>query len=448
MSRCMARSYLLSLGIALLVFLVSSCGDSSDTTGPSQGSGALVYRSDMERDPAPDISDLEGLVRGNHELALDLYHALTEEEEGNYLISPLSIRMAFGMVYGGARGETQEQIAEVLRFMLAQDDLHTAFNALDLALQERNLPAGNAWGEEQGPVELYVANRFWGRIEYPFIDEYLDLLARNYGCGVHAVDFLHAWEKARETINLWVENQTRERIKDLLPPGSVDSQTVAVLTNAVYLKAPWAVPFAEFLTADGPFYLLDGGEVTVPMMQQDEWHPYYEDADCQAVELPCRGEELAMVIILPSPGQFTRFETDLDVERLGEILTCLEANREVLLTLPKFSFGSGFSLKKTLHRMGMTVPFERFGADFGGMVDLSRLPPGYNVYISDAFHKTFVGVDEKGVEAAAATAVVMGEATSISPTVALRVDRPFLFLIRDRGTGAILFVGRVLDPTA
>jgi len=212
--------------------------DVSDTTGPGESSGSAVYDSDLERDRTHDASDLEELVRGNHELALNLYHTLTEEEEGNYLISPLCIRMAFGMVYGGARGETEEQIAEVLRFILTQDDLHAAFNALDLALQERNLPPGVVWGEEQGPVELCIANSLWGRIGYPFIDQYLDLLALNYGCGVRAVDFLNAWEEARETINLWVEDQTQERIKDLLPTGSVDSSTVAVLTNALYLKAP------------------------------------------------------------------------------------------------------------------------------------------------------------------------------------------------------------------
>ncbi len=448
MSRHMTRSCLLCLGILLAALLAAGCGGSSDTTGPDDDSGPPVYSSDLDRDPAPDMSDLEQLVRGNHEFALNLYHTLTEEEEGNYLISPLSIRMTFGMVYGGARGETDEQIAEALRFVLPQDDLHTAFNALDLALQERNLPPGVVEGEEQGPVELFTANSLWARIEYPFIEEYLDLLALNYGCGVYAVDFLHAWEEARETINLWVENRTRERIKDLLPAGSVDSSTVAVLTNALYLKAPWALPFHESLTADSLFYLLDGGEVTVAMMNQDEWHPHYADADCQAVELPCRGEELAMVIILPGPGLFTRFETDLDVERLDEILAGFELDRKVVLTLPKFSFESDFSLKSTLQRMGMTVPFEPFGADFGGMVDLSQLPPGYNVYIKNVFHKTFVGVDERGVEAAAATAIVMGEATSSPPMVALRVDRPFLFLIRDRETGAILFLGRVLDPTA
>jgi len=416
----------------LAVFLLSGCGESS--AGPDYGQADWqTLRSDLDRNLSPDItgSELEELIHGNREFAIALYHQLGSGE-GNLLLSAFSIRLAFAMVYGGARGDTEIQIAETMRFTLDQSRLHNAFNALDLALADRNLPAT----DDEDPVELHIANAFWGQSGLPFLQTYLDLLALNYGAGLETLNFAVDPEACRRVINDWVAEKTRDRILDLLPPGSINSLTIAVLTNAVYMKAPWANPFESEATSDGTFHLSDGSAVTVPMMHQAEDLRYTEGAGYKALEMPYLGQELSMIFLLPGEGQFSTFESGLNAEMLGEILTGLDF-QSVAVTLPKFSFESVFRLKDVLMAMGMIVPFG--DADFSGMLE------GGGIFISDAYHKTFIDVNEKGTEAAAATAIAMAQGMVI-PDIEFTADRPFIFLIMDRTTGAILFMGRVTDP--
>jgi len=403
----------------------------------SQAAGGELLQSDEPRETAPEVSasDEATLVEGNSAFAFDLYQEL-KDEEGNLFYSPYSISLALAMTYGGARGETEAQMADALRFSLLQNQLHPAFNALALELDSRG---EGAQGKDGEGFRLNIVNAIWGQQDYVFLSDFLDLLATNYGAGLRVLDFINAPEESRVTINDWVADQTEGRIEDLIPQGLINSMTRLVLTNAIYFNAAWEYPFEEDFTRDGIFYLLDGGEVTVPMMGQTELFGYAEGDGYQAVELPYDGGELSMVILLPASGQFETFEAALDALQVDGIIGSLE-NRQVDLTMPRFESDSSFSLQDTLSAMGMPVAFSD-SADFSGMTGNNEL------FIADVVHKAFVSVDEEGTEAAAATAVVM-ELTAMPDTVEVTIDRPFIFLIRDIETGTILFVGRTLDPSA
>ena len=287
---------------------------------------------------------------------------------------------------------------------------------------------------------MNIVNTIWGQKDYQFLTTFLNLLAENYGAGLRTMDFVNAPEESLITINNWVSDQTEGRIEDLIPQGLISALTRLVLTNAIYFNAAWQYPFSEDMTRDGPFYLLDGGEVTVPMMRQTESFGYTEGDGYQAVELPYDGRELSMIILLPQAGQFETFEGSLDAQWVGAIVKDLKSKR-VALTMPRFEFESGFSLKEILAMMGMPLAFYG-GADFPGMTG------NRDLFIADVVHKAFVSVDEAGTEAAAATAVVM-ELTAVPETpVEVTVDRPFVFLIRDIETDTILFVGCVVNPSA
>jgi serpin B len=348
------------------------------------------------------------------------------------------------MTYAGARGETEEQMADALHFTLPQDDLHPAFNALDQELARRGEGAeGKDEADKQHPegFRLNIANAVWGQKDYAFLEAFLDALATNYGAGLRVLDFAGAPEESSVTINEWVSEETEGRIENLIPQGAIDSLTRLVLTNAIYFNAAWANPFGKGATQDGPFTLLDGGEVTVPMMRRAESFGYARGEGYQAVELPYDGREMSMVILLPERDGFEAFEDSLGAEQVQAIAEDLEYG-QVVLTMPKFEFDSGFSLNQALEAMGMPAAFSA-GADFSGMTGSKDL------FISDVLHKAFVSVDEEGTEAAAATAeVVKLVAKPVESPVAVTIDHPFLFLIRDIETGAILFVGRVVDPGA
>ena len=400
-------------------------------------SGELI-KSDKQRVTSPDVSetDLALLVEGNSAFAFDLYQAL-REEDGNLFYSPHSISLALAMTYAGARGETAQQMADALHFILSQDRLHPAFNWLDIELASRG---EGAEGKDEGGFRLNIVNAIWGQKDYEFLSEFLDILAENYGAGLRPLDFIKAPEESRITINNWVSEQTEGRIEDLIPQGLIDTWTRLVLTNAIYFNAAWQYPFSEDMTEDGPFYLLNGAEVSVPMMRQTESFGYAEGDGYQAVELPYDGRELSMVILLPRAGQFEAFEGSLDTHRVDGIVRGL-GHKRVALTMLKFEFESEFRLKKALSDMGMPDAFLWEVADFSGMTG------NRDLFIADVIHKAFVSVDEAGTEAAAATAVVMPTAMPPEEPVEVTVNRPFILLIRDIETGAILFVGRVVDPS-
>ena len=402
-----------------------------------QVAGELLM-SDKPRETSPNVGedDLALLIEGNSAFAFELYRAL-RDQEGNLFYSPHSISVALAMTYAGARGETAQQMADTLEFLLEQERLHPAFNWLDAELASRG---EGAQGKDGEGFRLNIVNAIWGQKDYSFLSTFLDVLAENYGAGLRILDFVTEPEESRLAINDWVSDQTEGRIEDLIPQGAIDALTRLVLTNAIYFNAAWAYPFDEDMTADGPFYLIDGGQVTVPMMEQTEAFGYTDGEGYQAVELLYDGDELSMVILLPEDGQFEVFEEGLQADKISDIIGGLQLT-EVALTMPQFEFDSEFSLKDTLAEMGMPIAFSG-AADFSGMTG-SR-----DLFISEVLHKAFVSVDEAGTEAAAATAVIMRETAMPGQPVEVTLDHPFIFLIRDIEMGAILFVGRVMNPGA
>ncbi len=409
----------------------------SPTDTPASPAASFA-KSEQQRMLQPAVSGeaLQTLVGGNNAFALDLYQSL-RTEDGNLFYSPYSISIALAMTFGGARGNTEAQMADVLHFDLSQADLHAAFNRLDLDLTQR----GAAQNKQEQPLQLNIANAVWAQRDYPFLPEYLDLVAMNYGAGIHLADFVTQADQAVDEINQWVSDQTEERIQDILSPGALDAMTRMVLANAIYFKAGWQTTFDENSTVPAPFYLLDGSEVQVDMMNNEEKFPYLRGENYQAVELPYSGGTAAMDIILPDEGQFEAFEASLDWPTLETILAGMD-RAELKLQMPKFTFRNQFSLASQLAGMGMAEAFE------GGLADFSGMDGQHDLYIGDVIHQAFVAVDENGTEAAAATLVII-ELTSIEPVedvIELTIDRPFFFLIRDLESGQILFVGRVFNP--
>jgi serpin B len=400
-------------------------------------------------DPATDPEVVEDLladqIRGNVEFALDLLAVLRDQrDDPNLFVSPYSVSVALAMTYAGARGETAAEMADALGFVLDREDLHPAFASLEAEFARRNedgkdAEVRTASGDDEtdpGPAfELTTANSAWGQEEFPFREEFLDLLDAYYGAGLQLADFAGDPEAARERINAWVAEHTGGRIEDLLPRGSIDEATRLVLTNAVYFSARWEIPFSEDATEDRPFTALDGSTARVPTMHNELKATYAEIEGHQLVELPYANGETSMVVVLPAEGEFEAFEESLTVDRLAIMLE--RASRaQVTLALPKFEVESAFSLVKALQDLGV----ERA---FGPAADLSGMSEE-DLFVSDVVHQSFVSVDERGTEAAAATAAIVAE-TALTEQVEMTVDRPFLFYVRDRPTETPLFFGRVTD---
>jgi serpin B len=405
-------------------------------TGCTGTASAGLIESDKERITSPDVSstDESTLVDGNNAFAFDLLQEL-KSEDGNIFYSPYSISLALAMTYAGARGETATQMADTLHYNLSQDKLHPAFNYLDIELAKRG---EGAKGKDDEGFRLNIVNAIWGQKDFTFLPEFLDTLAENYGAGLRLLDFIGETEKARVTINDWVSDETEARIQDLIPRGQLDAATRLVLTNAIYFNAAWQHQFEESLTSDSPFHLLNGQDITVPMMKQTESFGYTSGDGYQAVELQYDGGELSMVILLPDPGEYESFESQLTAQKTSEIISGLHYT-QVALTMPKFEYESEFMMKDTLSRMGMPVAFGP-EADFSGMTGVKSL------YIDQVIHKAFVSVDESGTEAAAATAVDMKLTSMPAEPVKVTIDHPFIYFIRDIETGTVLFVGRIVNP--
>ena len=419
--------------IPLLCNVLAGCSSIPGTQAPDPD----VAASSVERDLAPEVpaADLAALVDGGVAFAFDLYHALRGSGE-NVFLSPLSVSYALAMTSAGARTRTLDQMEEVLRFPLDQAALHPAFNALDLELATRaELPEDDA-GDG---FALILVNSTWAQKDYPFLQPFLDTLGENYGAGVRLVDYRADPETARVAINGWVSDQTEGKIEELLPEGMVTADDRLTLVNAVYFLAPWAFPFDERLTVDAPFHLMDGSTVDVPTMQQTESFAYAQGDGYQAIELPYNGNQLAMTIILPAPGRFEEIEASLSPWFLANLVAAFRPQL-IHLALPRFSFEWEEELSETLSAMGMTDAFTPAAADFSGMDGTRELVIGY------VMHKAFVSVHEEGTEAAAATAVGMRMTAAPGTPIDLRVNRAFVFLLRDLETGALLFLGRVMDP--
>lgn len=424
----------------LLIALVAmSCG--SDDVVPADVGEA---KSDLERVTDPDISEsaVAQLAADNQRFAADLYSVI-REDDGNLIFSPYSISSALAMTYAGARGMTEEEMASALRWTLAQGELHPAFNKLDLDLESLGLATPAPGVGEGEPLRLSIANSVWGQAGLEVIQEFLDTLAVNYGAGLRTVDFVNAPEAARQAINDWVSEETAGRIKDLIPPSAIDDLTRLVLANAIYFKASWLDPFDPEETSDGAFHLLDGSEVTVPMMQKAALRTRHAEArGVQAVEIPYYPGNASFLLILPPEGGFESFEESLDADTIDGILSEL-SDADVDLRMPKFEFESDVDLKDPLKALGMEKAFDAEQADFRGIA----VEGVQNLYISDALHKALISVNEEGTEAEAATAVIVSD-QSAHPFAEVNADRPFVFLIRDNATGTVLFMGRVVDPSS
>lgn len=367
-------------------------------------------------------------------LAADLYRELAQHPD-DLVFSPYSVAVALAMARAGAKGQTAVEMDAVLHATVA-GDLDAGFNALERSLARR--PGTYPFGNIRVPLELATANQLWAQRGTDFGADFLDRLATHYGAGVRLVDYVRAREVARKTINEWVSEQTRARIPDLIKEGVLDELTRFVLTNAIYLKAKWTAPFPKQSTAPAPFRRLDGSETGVQMMRRGAHSAYAKGPGYEAVQLSYVGG-LSMIVIVPDIGSFRAVEDGLrDRQRLGQVIGGL-APRYVSLGLPRFEFRSAATLNAPLGRLGMPTAFTD-RADFSGISPRERL------LLKAVVHEAFIAVDEEGTEAAAATAVIGGATGGPSDIVTLTVDRPFIFLIRDDETGAILFMGRVLDP--
>ena len=397
-------------------------------------------------DPQVPVADSTTLASDNAAFAFAAYQQLITTNT-NLVFSPASISITLAMTYAGAATTTAAEMASALHFTLPPTQLHPAFNALDQTLTSR----GQGFlGGDGGPMQVNITNAIWAEQTYTFRSDFLDTLAANYGAGVNLLDIVNAPDPSRLTINAWVADQTNNKIQDLLPAGSIDSLTRLVLTDAVYFNAAWDTPFDPTNTDDGSFALLDGSSVTVKFMKAElnamngerSSLPAMQGTNFVAASLPYADQRLSLVLVVPDAGQFSQVESSLDATALGTLVAGL-VSQPVSLTLPRFKVETGTSLVKLLQTLGMTSAFIPGTADFSGMDGT------HNLFISDVIHKAFIDVVEKGTEAAAATAVVIRPNGAPLPSVGLVInaDRPFLYILRDQPTGAILFMGRVQDPS-
>jgi serpin B len=402
-----------------------ACAGGEKAADPLPEPPEVVYGSVKARDTSGKANgaDFTAVINGQNAFALRLLAALREAEPTrNLAVSGYSINQVMGMLYAGAAGATAEDIKKVLGWQMPPAQLHAAMNALDLELRSR-----------RGDVTLNIANRVWAQKGLPLLPAFLDVLTRDYGAPLAVADFAGASEAARAAINDWVSRSTESKIKELFPAGSINGNTILALVNALYLDAPWKYKFDPMQTRQAPFQRLDGTTAMVDMMHYDEFLPSASNQEWSAVEIPYKGDELSMVVIVPE--DLRRFETRLTPELLGEVLGAIKEGG-IHLSFPKVNFSFHASLRKTLEGLGLASLFT--GADLSGITG-SAGPS-----VESFEHEVFLDVDENGTKAAAATGAAIAD--SHGPTVS--VDRPFIFAIRDKPTGALLFLGRVVDPGA
>lgn len=380
--------------------------------------------------PWPSDSDAAAVVGGNNRFAFDLYARLAAEADGNLFFSPYSISTALAMTYAGARGNTETEMADTLHFALPQDRLHPALGSV----------IGDLNGGQREGYQLNVANRLWGQQGYGFLPEFLDVTREHYGAELAQVDFIGQTEPTRQTINQWVEEQTQQKIRDLIPAGALTPLTRLVLTNAIYFKSDWKYQFDPELTAEAPFWRTPDEQVNVRMMHQVGELKYAALPTFQMLELPYAAEDVSLLALLPNERDaLAELESWLTAETLNQSLEQLTP-KKVSVSLPKFGMTQKFGLSSVLASMGMSDAFDPGAADFSGINGEGDL------FISGVIHKAFIDLNEEGTEAAAATGVVVGTTSVDPPIPEFRADHPFLFLIRDNRTQSVLFMGRAAEP--
>ncbi len=386
------------------------------------------------------ISDV---VAANNRFAFDLYSQLNKEEDGNIFYSPYSISSALAMTYEGAEGQTADEMQSV--FHSPQDGI----------LRPNFAAIYNDINSGTRDYELRTGNALWVQQDYALLEDYKTVTERYYGGKAANLDFVQETEESRKTINRFIEEQTNNKIRDLIPQGFLDPMTRLVLTNAIYFKGTWEWQFDASLTRDQDFKVTPDKTVKVPMMYMDNDKAkfnYADLGDLQILEIPYKGGDVSMLVLLPEQGEEFDYETretieysytlediELSHEKLEEYKMQMAETKMDAIYLPKFEFDTKYFMKETLIAMGMPTAFS-MGADFSGMTG------NRDLFISFVIHQAYVRVDEQGTEAAAATAVGM-ELKAAMPSNVFRADHPFIFIIQQKDTGNILFLGKVVDPT-
>lgn len=397
---------------------------------------AVLFPFPYQPDQPPPANDtgsaqqgIQEVVDANNHFAFDIYSELNKAESGNIFYSPYSISAALAITYEGAKGQTAEEMKSVFHFPeigILRPNFAAIYNGINR-------------GEEA--YELRTGNALWIQQDYPLLEDYTGRVERYYGGKAANLDFAGETEESRQTINSFIEEQTNNKIKNLLPPGSLNALTRLVITNAIYFKGTWEWEFDKYDTREQDFKITPANIVKTPMMYMNPKKAtfYYADTgDLQILELPYKGEEISMLILLPKEN-LDSVESSLNLEKLNEYKTQMQETKLDSIYLPKFEFETKYTLNENLRALGMALAFDAGNADFSGMTTEEK------IWIDFVIHQAYVKVDEKGTEAAAATAV--GTVGSAMPMNIFKADHPFIFIIQQKDTGNILFMGRVTDPT-
>jgi len=421
------QAIVFSFVILIIVGFSGSKSSKGDTFEKSDNTSVLSLSQDKKLDPESDVNNV---VNSSNQFAFDLYSNL-KGEKGNIFFSPYSLSTAMAMAYEGARGQTAEEIRQVFHY---PDDINVLRRGYTETINQIN--------KKDKKYELRTANALWAQKSYPFSPEYFKTVEKYYGGKVTNVDFARDTENSRLTINKWVEDQTNNRIRDLIPQGAINSLTRLVLTNAIYFKGNWETQFPKKNTKEADFRVSADKKVRVPMMfiREGKFN-YTENEALQLLELPYAGNELSMLVLLPR-NELSEVEPYLKADKIKNLKENLR-QEEVDVYLPRFKFETKYLMggeQGILGRMGMPTAFSETQADFSGMTGRPDL------YITEVVHQAFVEVNEEGTEAAAATGIIMGAKAVLIKKV-FRADRPFIFFIQEKRTGAILFFGRVMEPT-
>ena len=379
----------------------------------------------------PDSPDIMAIVKANNRFALNLYRFYGEKyKDDNIFFSPFSISSAFLILYEGTRGKTAEEIRNVFGFPARADVRREGYLSL---YEEINKPGKK--------YELSLANALWVQKDYRFLKQYLSLVERYYRGKATNLDFRGDPEGSRKIINKWVEEKTKEKIKDLLPQGSINPLTRMVITNAIYFKGLWIFPFDKKKTTDADFKVSPEKVVKVKMMSlpRPQRFNYAETSDLQILEMPYEGDELSMLVLLPRENSLEKLEKELSPENLSKWREMLQS-REVVVYFPKLKIVRKYGMVEDLRKMGMPSAFDPAKADLSGLTGKKDL------FVTAVYHQAYVDINEEGTEAAAATGIVVGR-TAVEKRIIFRADHPFIFLIQDRRNGNILFIGRVYNPS-
>jgi len=427
--------------VVLSLSLTSACDvleDIVDKGSSEESTGYIKSSLSRETSPKVDPEALTVIAGETTDFALAFYKAINEGCD-NIVYSPFSLSLALSMALAGAETSTETAMLEGLQFTLPEEEVHPAFNALLLEIEEAQQEAHGKDKDKQ--FQLNIANSIWGQSGFDFKENFLDTLALYYDAGIYNVDFNQYPEDARLSINNWIEDETEEKIKDLIPSGAINPLTRLVLANAIYFNGSWLYPFDEANTEEADFTLMDSSQTTVDMMSlSGETLTYLQGDNYQAVQLPYFSTDFVMTFIVPDSGSFAEIEDGLSTSFLSEILKNA-SQQPVNLKLPKFDFETTTNANDPLSSLGMAEAFSSETADFSGITDAEEL------YITDVLHKATITVDEGGTEAAAATAIIFGIKSAMpQEPISLVIDRPFLFFIQHGPTGAILFMGRVTQP--